>query len=106
MPDGGTRPRLPYPPFAMCEEEAARYLSLSPTTFRQHVMPQVPAIRLTSGRIAWLREQLEAWALSRPTTGIDAAPQPAEAGPQEPPHARPDIAAALAALAPARRARR
>jgi len=41
--------------------EAAYYLGLGVTSFRAHVAPVVPAVRLTPGRLVWLREDLDAW---------------------------------------------
>jgi predicted DNA-binding transcriptional regulator AlpA len=103
MPDGSRA--LPGWPRALKEEWAAAYVGLSLTTFRQVVAPAVPAIRLSTGRIGWRREQLDAWIEARPTLGgIDAAPCDADAAPPEAPH--DPIAAALANLPPTRRARR
>jgi len=50
-------------PRALREEDAAYYLSLSPSTFRSEVaVGRIPApIRLTVGRQAWLRDDLDAY---------------------------------------------
>jgi hypothetical protein len=52
---------FPFPPRAMPEDMAAYYVGLSPTTFRTKVVPAVPAVHLTDRRLAWLREDLDAW---------------------------------------------
>lgn len=106
MPDGST---LPGWPRALREDLAAAYVGLSATTFRQVVAPAVPAILLSTGRIAWRRDHLDAWIESRPTRNgvVDSAPPAADAAPPpEPAHARSPVAAALANLPPARGARR
>lgn len=106
MPDGGS---LPGWPAALREEWAAAYVGLSLTTFRQVVAPAVPAIRLSTGRIAWRRDRLDAWIESRPTLdgAVDApAAAPDAASPEAPPHDRNPIAAALANLPARGRARR
>ena len=46
---------------AMNVELAAAYVTLSATAFRAHVVPFVPAIPLTPGRVGRLREDLDAW---------------------------------------------
>lgn len=43
------------------EAWAAAYLSLSPSTFRQQVAPDVPPVRLTQRRVHWLRADLDKW---------------------------------------------
>ena len=58
MPDGA---RLPGWPRALREPLAAAYVGLSASTFRAAVAPSVPSVRLTTGRVAWLREDLDAW---------------------------------------------
>ena len=62
MPDG-----LPLPgwPLVLHEEWAAAYVSLSPSTFRAQVVPEVPAIHLTQRRVGWLRTDLEDWVARR-----------------------------------------
>ena len=60
MPD-----TLPGWPVVLHEAWAAAYLSLSTTTFRAAVMPDVPPIRLTPGRIGWLRSDLDKWLAKR-----------------------------------------
>lgn len=52
---------LPGWPRALSEPLAASYVGLSASTFRAHVAPDVPPISLTGRRIAWLREDLDAW---------------------------------------------
>ena len=52
---------LPGWPRAMNVELASAYVALSVTAFRAHVVPSVPSIPLTPGRVAWLREDLDAW---------------------------------------------
>lgn len=92
--------RWPDWPAAMREATAARYLDLSPSTFRAHVAPALQAVWLTSGCKAFLREDLDAWLLRQaqrtPVDAPAAAPQPAapEAAHEDP------IAAALAELGP------
>lgn len=51
---------LPAWPRAMNVELAAAYVALSVTSFRVYVVPLVPAIPLTPGRVGWLREDLDA----------------------------------------------
>lgn len=53
--------RLPDWPRALRAEWAAAYVGLSVTSFRQKVVPDLPPIRLTEKRVAWLREDLDAW---------------------------------------------
>ena len=64
---------LPGWPAVLHEPWAAAYLSLSPTTFRASVVPEVPPVRLTERRIGWLRTDLDAWLARRapggPTSG-------------------------------------
>lgn len=47
----------------MAEDDAASYVSLGPSTFRREVAAgRLPKpIRLTTSRVAWLREDLDAW---------------------------------------------
>ena len=52
---------LPGWPPVLHEAWAARYLSLSTSTFRAIVAPVVPPIQLTPGRVGWLRADLDAW---------------------------------------------
>ena len=52
---------LPGWPRALKEEWAAAYCGLSRTTFRVEVAPTVKAVRLTPGRVAWLRDDLDEW---------------------------------------------
>lgn len=48
----------PYPPHAMCEAEAARYVGVSVTAFRDH--PHRPAeVWITERRKVFRREDLE-----------------------------------------------
>ena len=61
MPD----PRLPGWPRALREDLAAAYVGLSASTFRAAVAPAVPAVRLSPGRVAWLRDDLDRWLDSR-----------------------------------------
>ena len=93
--------RYAFPPAAMSIGAACYYLGqMSPTTFRAEVAIHIAPVRLTRGRIGWLREDLDRWLDSRraPMDNI-AAPEPAHA-------ARDPFAAALAALPPPRRPRR
>lgn len=60
MPDGG-RHQPAWIPRALSARMAAYYLSLSVTTFRDQVVPTVPPVQLTPGRLAWLREDLDRW---------------------------------------------
>jgi prophage regulatory protein len=54
---------LPNWPRGLREELAAEYVGLAPSTFRREVTerraPQ--PIRLTPGRLVWLKEDLDAW---------------------------------------------
>jgi len=102
MPDGAG---LPGWPRALREEWAAAYLGMSPSLFRATVAPEVAAVRLSPGRVAWLREDLDAWLDRRAGKPVDRAPPPRDAALPEP--ATDDaIRAALAALPRPRRARR
>lgn len=62
---------LPGWPPVLHEAWAAAYLSLSPTTFRTSVVPEVPPVRLTPGRVGWLRKDLDKWLAKK--AGIEAA---------------------------------
>ena len=64
MPDA-----LPDWPPVLHEAWAAAYLSLSPSTFRQHVVPDVPAVHLTPRRVGWLRADLDKWLAQRAAGG-------------------------------------
>lgn len=89
-------------PRGLRERDAAEYVGLSATVFRQVVKPVVPATRLTPGRIVWLREKLDAW-LDR----VDGAVPTGNPAPDPETQHDPDpIAAALASLATKGRARR
>lgn len=106
MPDGGG---LPFWPRALREGLAAAYVGLSGTTFRQVVAPEVPHIKLTASRVAWLREDLDAWLdRKKPTAAnqVDGPPPGHDGGPVEIFNARAANAAGLANLAPKRGARR
>ena len=63
------RAALPGWPAVLHEEWAAAYLSLSTTTFRQQIAPEVPPIRLTAGRIGWKRADLDNWLARRQPGG-------------------------------------
>jgi hypothetical protein len=52
---------LPGWPPVLNEVLAAAYLSLSPSAFRRAVVPSVPPIHLTPGRVGWLRADLDRW---------------------------------------------
>ena len=56
---------LPGWPAVLHEQWAAAYLSLSPSTFRAQVAPEVPAIHLTTKRVGWLRADLDNWLARR-----------------------------------------
>lgn len=56
---------LPGWPPVLHEEWAAAYLSLSQTTFRAVVVPQVKAVSLTTRRVGWLRTDLDKWLAQR-----------------------------------------
>lgn len=56
---------LPGWPAVLHEQWAAAYLSLSPSTFRAQVAPEVPAIHLTRRRVGWLRADLDQWVARR-----------------------------------------
>jgi len=53
--------RLPDWPPVLHEAWAAAYLSLSLSTFRKTVVPEVPAVKLTVRRVGWLRADLDNW---------------------------------------------
>ena len=57
----GHRRFLPDWPRGLSVELAAAYVGLSASTFRSVVAPKVPPVRLTERRLAWLREDLDAW---------------------------------------------
>jgi predicted DNA-binding transcriptional regulator AlpA len=59
---------LPGWPPVLHEAWAAAYLSLSATTFRAAVVPEVAPVRLTPGRIGWLRRDLDLWLARRAGT--------------------------------------
>lgn len=59
---------------ALSQPLAAAYTGLSEGSFRSYVMKEVPPVRLSKKRIAWLREDLDAW-LDR-----KAGKDPAETG--------------------------
>ncbi|NKE43421.1 hypothetical protein HB662_01430 [Roseomonas frigidaquae] len=106
MPDGTA---LPGWPRALREEWAAAYVGLSPSTFRQAVVPAVQAVRLTAGRVAWLREDLDAWLEGRRApreNHVDGATAEAKPPPEETWNARDANAEALARLAAKGRSRR
>lgn len=92
MPDGA---RL-WTPRALKADDAAYYVGLSVTTFHQQVAPDVPAVQLTPGRKAWLREDLDAWLDGRRAKPVDAPQPDGDAGAPEDPDARSPVAAALA----------
>ncbi|MBS7810500.1 helix-turn-helix transcriptional regulator [Roseococcus pinisoli] len=96
---------LPYWPRALREPLAAAYVGLSGSTFRQVVVPAVPAVRLTTGRVAWLREDLDAWLDKLKPPALDSHRLAADAPHPEIPNVRDAIAAGLAALSSKRRAR-
>lgn len=52
---------LPDWPAVLHEAWAAAYLSLSPSTFRSIVVPEVPPVKLTAIRVGWLRADLDKW---------------------------------------------
>ena len=54
-------PRLPDWPRALSAPLAAAYVSLSEASFRTAVAPELRAVHLTRRRVAWLREDLDAW---------------------------------------------
>lgn len=56
----GARPLPGWPP-VLHEAWAAAYLSLSLSTFRAVVVPEVPAVKLSIRRIGWLRGDLDKW---------------------------------------------
>ena len=62
----GDRLALPGWPPVLHEAWAAAYLSLSPSTFRAQVAPAVPAVKLTPGRVGWMRDDLDRWLATRP----------------------------------------
>jgi predicted DNA-binding transcriptional regulator AlpA len=52
---------LPDWPRAMGAALAAAYLDVSETTFHRVIAPDLAAVPLTPGRVAWLREDLDRW---------------------------------------------
>jgi predicted DNA-binding transcriptional regulator AlpA len=101
MPDGAG-PRYAFAPAVLSIQAACHYLGqMSATTFRAEVAIHIAPVRLTRGRIGWLREDLDRWLDSR------RAPKDNPQAPEPAAHAARDpFAAALAALPPARRSRR
>lgn len=97
---------MPYWPRALREQLAAQYCGLSATTFRQVVMPSVAPVQLTTGRVAWLREDLDAWLDSRKSTPVDGTAAGADAPRSEVPYAADPVAEGLAHFEATRRARR
>ena len=100
---------LPGWPRALREPLAAEYVGLGASTFRQVVVPAVPAIRLTAGRVAWLREDLDRWLDERRASEpnpVDAGSPDTDAAPREAFDIHAAIAAGLANLPPKRRSRR
>lgn len=96
--------KLPDWPRALKEVWAAAYVGLSASTFRQYVAPQVPPIRVMAGRVAWLREDLDAW-LDQRAGRVAAPPQaPVASGPPQS-ITTEAIAAAVAAMGRPRRRR-
>ncbi len=69
---------MPGWPRALSQPLAAAYLSLSEGSFRAQVMPDVPPIHLTGRRIAWLKEDLDAW-LDRRADRPPPEPEPQSA---------------------------
>ncbi|NVN44487.1 transcriptional regulator [Asaia siamensis] len=68
-------------------EDAARYVSLSVSAFRTQVAPWCRKLHPVAGRVAWLRDDLDAW-IDRlagiehtPTTMIEARINPLDALP-------------------------
>jgi hypothetical protein len=59
---------LPGWPPVLHEAWAAAYLSLGASTFRAAVVPDVPPVQLTPGRIGWLRADLDKWLARRAGT--------------------------------------
>ncbi len=53
-------------------EEAARYVGLSVSSFRSEVAPWCRKLHPVAGRVAWLRDDLDAW-IDR-LAGIERAP--------------------------------
>jgi predicted DNA-binding transcriptional regulator AlpA len=58
-----------YPP-VMRLEMAAAYLSLSQSSFKKHVAPEVQAVRLTPGCVGWLRSELDKWLAGRSNVAV------------------------------------
>jgi predicted DNA-binding transcriptional regulator AlpA len=52
---------LPGWPRALREEWAAAYVGMSASLFRTAVASEVSPVRLSKTRVAWLREDLDAW---------------------------------------------
>ncbi len=65
---------LPGWPPVLHEAWAAAYLSLSTTTFRTAVVPDVPPVKLTEKRIGWLRSDLDNWLAQRAGGGASLPP--------------------------------
>ena len=110
MPDGSRLP--PWTPRVLPEAQAAHYVGLGLTTFRQVVRPVVPPVRLSEGRIGWRRDDLDRWVDARPLVRDDATVDPpatpGEAAPSEGLANAPDYFSdhVFDALPPRRRARR
>lgn len=63
---------LPGWPPVLHEAWAAAYLSLSATTFRAAVVPEVAPVKLTPGRVGWLRRDLDRWLARRAGTAASS----------------------------------
>jgi predicted DNA-binding transcriptional regulator AlpA len=73
VPDGGA---LPGWPRALRADLAAAYVGLGETTFREVVATEVPPVRLTEKRVAWLREDLDRWLDRRAGRGATPGGEP------------------------------
>jgi predicted DNA-binding transcriptional regulator AlpA len=91
--------QMPDWPRAMRLDLAAAYVGLSPTQFR--IVVDVAPVRLSQARVAWFREDLDAWLdmkAGRPPATAKPTTQP------EPPFSVEDaIVEGLAALRPCRK---
>jgi hypothetical protein len=67
---------LPGWPPVLHEAWAAAYLSLSQTTFRAAVVPEVAPVKLTPGRNGWLRKDLDKWLARRAGTAASSEANP------------------------------
>ena len=80
--------RPAYPPRRMRLPDAAHYVGLSESGFRDRVAPAVDPVRI-GGTVGWLREDLDAWLDGQAGRVAASAPNPWDAPPDAPRRAPP-----------------